>query len=142
MELITSIKINASKEKVWKVLTDFEKYPNWNPFIKSISGDPIVGKKIRVEFEEMTFKPKVLVFEEYKEFKWIGRLGLPFVFDGTHRFQIIEKSKETVEFVHSEMFRGMLVLFFKRKLLSQTKIGFELMNQALKKEAEQMQYDN
>jgi hypothetical protein len=138
MELITSIKINASKEKVWKVLTDFEKYSNWNPFIKFISGDPIVGKKIRVEFEEMTFKPKVLVFDENKEFKWIGRLGLPFVFDGTHRFHVIEKSKETVEFVHSEKFGGALVPFFRRKLLSQTKIGFELMNQALKKEAEQM----
>ena len=35
-QIKTSIHINATKEKVWEILMDFEKYPEWNPFIKSI----------------------------------------------------------------------------------------------------------
>lgn len=30
---------------VWNVLLDFERHPSWNPFIKSIKGEQIVGKK-------------------------------------------------------------------------------------------------
>ena len=38
-ELKTTIEINASPAKVWEVLLDFEKYPDWNPFIKNIRGN-------------------------------------------------------------------------------------------------------
>ena len=63
--LTTEIQIHASSEKVWSVLTDFEKYPEWNPFIKSITGNPSEGNKIKARIEPpdgngMTFRPKVL----------------------------------------------------------------------------------
>ena len=35
-----------SKEKVWSILTDFEKYPTWNPFLVSIKGELAKGKKL------------------------------------------------------------------------------------------------
>jgi uncharacterized protein YndB with AHSA1/START domain len=35
----SEIIINTSAEKVWNVLTDFDAFPSWNPFIKSISGE-------------------------------------------------------------------------------------------------------
>jgi uncharacterized protein YndB with AHSA1/START domain len=37
-ELRTEIEINASAEKVWRMLIDFDAYPLWNPFIRSIEG--------------------------------------------------------------------------------------------------------
>ncbi len=42
----TEIIINASKEKVWQVLTDFDKYPAWNPFIVSIKGELKVSTRL------------------------------------------------------------------------------------------------
>ena len=36
-EIKTEILINATPEKVWSILTSFDNYPNWNPFIKSIT---------------------------------------------------------------------------------------------------------
>jgi uncharacterized membrane protein len=38
--LYTEIVINIIPENVWKVIMDFEKYPTWNPFIKSIKAIP------------------------------------------------------------------------------------------------------
>jgi uncharacterized membrane protein len=32
-EIHTEIEINAPAEKVWRVLTDFAAYPEWNPFV-------------------------------------------------------------------------------------------------------------
>jgi len=46
-QIKTSITINASKESVWKILMDFENYPEWNSFIKSVSGDVKVGNQIQ-----------------------------------------------------------------------------------------------
>lgn len=138
MEIKTQIIMNATPDKVWAVLTDFENYPNWNHFIKSITGEPKVGNQITVtiippEAKSMTFKPSVLTFEPNKEFRWIGRLLFKGVFDGEHKFELIDNGNGTTIFNHSETFKGILVSFFKKQLESSTRKGFELMNENLKK---------
>lgn len=65
-ELITSIEVNAPANIVWRVLTDFGKYPQWNPFIRSISGAAKQDAKLKIYLQppggsEMTFHPVVLV---------------------------------------------------------------------------------
>ena len=40
--------IDASPEDVWQVLTDFDAYPEWNPFIRSIQGNPEVGSRLSI----------------------------------------------------------------------------------------------
>ena len=34
--LDTDVEIDASAERVWSVLADFDAYPEWNPFIRAI----------------------------------------------------------------------------------------------------------
>lgn len=34
----------------------------------------------------MTFKPKILIVEPNKEFRWKGKLGINGIFDGKHYF--------------------------------------------------------
>ena len=75
-EIITEIIIDTKPEKVWEVLTDFENYPTWNPFIQKISGEQKVGLKLDVsihplEGNGMTFQPTLLKFEENREFSRI-----------------------------------------------------------------------
>ena len=140
-EIKTEILINAAPEKVWAILTNFENYPNWNPFIKSITGTPIVGKKIKARLEPpgangMTFVPKVLAFEKNKEFRWIGHLLLPGLFDGEHKFELIDNGNGTTLFKQSEKFHGILIPFFKKMLDVNTVNGFNLMNHKLKELAE------
>lgn len=140
-EIRTSIVINASAEQVWTVLTNFEKYPEWNPFLKSITGKVKVGNNIvaRIEPPEakgMTFKPRVLAFEPNKEFRWIGHLLFPGLFDGEHIFELTGNTDGTTTFVQREKFRGILVPLFKKMLDINTLNGFNEMNKALKERVE------
>lgn len=141
-EIKTQIVINASPEKVWAVLTNFDKYPEWNPFIKSIKGSVKVGSKIIARLEPpeakgMTFKPKVLAFDSQKEFRWMGHLLFPGLFDGEHKFELIDNHDGTTTFIQSEKFKGILVPLFKKMLDTNTVNGFNLMNQKLKELSEQ-----
>jgi uncharacterized protein YndB with AHSA1/START domain len=45
-ELRTEIEIAAPPERVWAVLADFDSYPEWNPFIRRIRGQPAAGSKL------------------------------------------------------------------------------------------------
>ena len=141
-EIKTEILIKASPEKVWTILTDFDNYPNWNPFIKSIKGKVAVGNNIiaRIEPPEasgMTFKPEVLAFEPNKELRWIGHLLFAGLFDGEHTFELIDNGNGTTTFKQSEKFNGILVPLFKKSLDKNTTNGFRQMNQKLKELAEQ-----
>lgn len=137
-ELTTTIIINASPEKIWAILTNFKDYPNWNPFIKSITHTKklAVGNKIKVVLDGMTFKPKVRAYDANHEFRWLGHLLIPGLFDGEHRFHLIDNSDGTTTFIQSEVFKGILVPLFNKKLNTDTKTGFEAMNEKLKELAE------
>ena len=73
-EIQTEILIKATPEKVWSLLCEFEIYPEWNPFIKSLSVKVETGNRIKVkiaptESGEITFKPRVLKFEKKVELR-------------------------------------------------------------------------
>jgi uncharacterized protein YndB with AHSA1/START domain len=50
-QLVISIDINASPEEVWLVLTDFAKFPEWNPFMRWIKGELRKGAKLEVRIQ-------------------------------------------------------------------------------------------
>ena len=141
-QLITSIEIDAPPNVVWEILTEFERFDLWNPFIRSIDGKAAAGQKLEIKVKPpggklMTFRPVVLVADPGLELRWLGRVLFSGIFDGEHRFQIEPLSDRRVRFVHSERFSGLLVPFFWRSLDTQTRQGFEEMNDALKLRAEQ-----
>ncbi len=140
-EIKTEIIINASPAKVWAILTDFDKYPLWNPFIKSLKGKVSAGNRIETNIQPpgekpMTFKPLVLAFDENKELRWIGHLLIPGLFDGEHKFELIDIGNGTTLFKQSEKFSGILIPLFKKMLDVNTVEGFNQMNLKLKELAE------
>jgi hypothetical protein len=140
-EIKTEIEINSNPAIIWKLLMDFEKYHEWNPFIKSIKGQAVEGAKIVVKMEPpgakgMTFKPKILRINPEKEFRWLGHLFIKGLFDGEHIFELIVKPDGITTFTQREIFKGILVPLFKNMLDNNTRKGFELMNQQLKIESE------
>lgn len=132
----TEISIQASPDKVWKIFTDFDSYPKWNPFIKSIQGIVASGNKIKVSITGMNFTPIVLQYQTNKQLIWKGVLMIPGLFDGEHRFILIDLGNGTTLFKQEETFSGILVPLFKNYLNSKIKSGYEAMNTKLKELAE------
>ena len=140
-QIVTQMDIAASPERVWSILMDFSAYPQWNPFIRSLSGVAKPGEKLRVtiqpeEHRAMTFRPRVLTATNQQELRWLGRLGFPGLFDGEHYFQLAVLSNGSTRVTQGERFSGVLVGLFLARMETATKAGFDAMNRALKDRAE------
>ncbi|PHI19037.1 polyketide cyclase [Lewinellaceae bacterium SD302] len=135
-EIKTATIISATPRRVWEILTDFEKYPDWNPFITSLEGNPSVGNTVKIRAGGMNFEPEILACEVNQELRWIGKLLFKGLFDGEHSFLITDNGDGTVTFQQNERFTGALVALFKGKLGTETRSGFEQMNRRLKELAE------
>jgi hypothetical protein len=140
MKLIeTRIEIEASPGELWDVLMDFPSYASWNPMILAISGRAELGSRLEVRIamksgRRMTFRPRVVEYEPGRRFGWLGKVAVRGVFDGLHRFEVVN-SASTSTFVHSEEFRGLLPPLL-RKLLRDTHESVIAMNEALAREVE------
>jgi hypothetical protein len=70
--------IDAPASTVWQVLTDFEAYPEWNPFIRQINGTAATGDQLTVKMvagkTAVTFSPTVLAVQPERELRWKGIL--------------------------------------------------------------------
>ena len=126
----TQVQIAASPQEVWAVLSDFEAYENWNPFLTSIEGNMAVGETLRIHFASKAFGdmgiyPTVLTVKPDEEFRWKGILFVPGLFDGEHFFKL-EPHKGGTRFVHGESFSGLLLWAFDLNVM---KDDFDAMNQ-------------
>jgi hypothetical protein len=141
-EIRTQTEINATAGRVWQVLTDFAAFPRWNPFIRQARGELREGARLEVVLQPpghgaMTFRPVLLRVDPPRELRWRGRLWLSALFSGEHVFSIEPLAAGTVRFVQREEFRGVLVPLLWRSLNCDTRRGFDEMNRALKRLAEE-----
>jgi len=133
----TEIFIAAPPERVWVLLTDPEAHAEWNPMIAEVSGRFTPGQRVRLTMRTpsggtMRFRPRVLVADPGRELRWLGRLGLPRLFDGEHYFRLIPEAGGT-RLIQGERFRGVLLWAMD---VQQFRAGFEAGNAALKAMAE------
>lgn len=137
--IATAVEIDAPAVAIWRVPVDFAAYPEWNPFLRRIEGEPRVGARLRVTAQPpgrkpMTFRPTVRVAQPVRELRWLGRVLVPGIFDGEHAF-IIEEKQSGCRLRHEETFGGLLVPLF-GAMLDGTEQGFAALNAPLKRRAE------
>jgi hypothetical protein len=140
-EVRSEIEINSYPESVWKILTDFATYDQWNPFINKIIGLPTEGSKIDIYIETPSgknrkYSPRITKVEEGRELRWFGKSSLPGFLNAEHIFTIEELQTESVRFIQREVFDGLLTRLFGKGLDTDVMQGFQDMNGALKKRAE------
>ena len=78
----------------------------------------------------------IKILEPKNEFRWLGSLIFPGIFDGEHIFQLEQINDSKTKFIHRENFSGLLVPLFWKSLNTNTRKGFEEMNEALKERIE------
>jgi hypothetical protein len=133
----SQIEINASAQRVWECLMNFNNYSRWNPMIPSITGEAKVGAKLQVRLTppEMVHSNYVLTIQNIipnVEFRWLGHFIFPGLMDGDHVFMINQLTPNRVLLTQSESFKGFLVPFLSPLLKKNMLKGFEQMNAALK----------
>jgi hypothetical protein len=139
--LTTEIDINAPRSRIWQILTNTEAFVRWNPLIPSMRGSLQPGATIRItltppRLKPFAIRPKVIHVDKEHALVWLGRLGLPGLFDGEHHFELEEVGDGQTRFMHWEQFSGLLAPFLKKMINHSVKEGFEQMNAALKRRAE------
>ena len=124
-EIRTEIEIEGTAQEVWDTLTDFESYSEWNTGFVKAAGRAKLGETLDITFSQkagktMDIHPTVLVAEPGRELRWLGRLLMPGIFDGEHRFEIHGTEPGRVTFVQAEQFRGVLVPFVRSMIEGNT----------------------
>jgi hypothetical protein len=141
VDLRVVTEIDAPAPRVWAILTDTAGHADWNPFITDFTGQIAVGSKLAVTLslhgrKPMRFTPTVTAHEPGRSFTWLGRVGLPGVFDGAHTFTVEPLDVDRCRLTQSERLNGIAVPFAKGMLTGPTRDGFEALNLALKARAE------
>jgi hypothetical protein len=144
-EVFTFTMIDAPKEQVWQVLTNFGAYRQWNPLFTEIDGKCVAGARINVQVRmderTMTYTPTIKSVKPQAELAWSEQLIVPGIFDGEHRFQLESTDNGQTRFVQHDHYSGALVPLLMEMYEAQAESGFRRMNDALKKRAEQAAAD-
>jgi hypothetical protein len=140
MQLRTEIAIDAPPAFVWKILTDQEKYHEWNPFITRFAGPLTVGSTLDVVISppnssDFRFRPRLVTVDPERELRWRGKVLANFLFSGEHFIELSPLGDRRTVVRHGEDFEGILLRVLGAQMGS-TARGFVFMNQALKRRAE------
>jgi hypothetical protein len=140
-EIKTEIEIEAPPSRVWEVLSDFSRYPDWNPFILAVKGVVQQGAKIDYRFEfprgiRIWTPAEILTFEPGKELRWAAHFLSPKLFNGDHHFVIEPVNGTRSRFHHGEIFTGLLLPVILPLLRKDGPQIYQALNVALKQRVE------
>lgn len=107
-EYQVSDRIHASPEKIWAILTDIDKWPEWDPSCERIEGTLALGQKVKA-FSKLSpgrgFAVKVSEFTPPLKMTWTG--GIPLgLLRGERTFTLSELKSGVTEFSMREVFSG------------------------------------
>jgi len=139
-DIAVTTEIKASPGKIWEILTEFDNYENWNPFIESIRGDFVQGKTVDIKVinpqgNKLPMKARIIRVSENREIRWRSKIIAPWLFSIEQFFILREEAADLTKFTHGMKFRGLLLSFFKDSIY-RIKPVIEEMNSELKKKCE------
>jgi hypothetical protein len=129
--------IHATPERIWSILTDAARYPEWNPTVAKIDGRIASGARVSVH---ATINPgrvfPVTVTTLERPIRMVWRGGMPLgLFVGERTFILTPKPNGVVEFSMRETFTGLLAPLIGRTV-PDLQPAFDEFAAALKREAE------
>lgn len=128
--------VQAAPEKIWGLLTDAKRFPEWNSTVTSIGGEIALGQKLSLKVPldpKRTFTPKVTRFEPGQVMEWSD--GFAPMFKGVRTFTLTQKGPGVTEFAMGEVFSGLMLPMIKGSLPDFTP-AFEAYAADLKRAAE------
>src|SRR6476469_9509589 len=133
-----AVLITRSAPEVFSVLTRWDLYPEWNPYIPRIQGKPAAGEAIRVTFAmglgpALTLNCRMEVCDSQRlTLAWEYRAFLPWLYTARHSFVLEKTGPQHCRLVQTEAMQGLLAsrfFTFYHKILQKR---FQLMHDALR----------
>jgi len=119
-----SKKINTDSETLFKIVSKFENYSNWNTVIPNAKGELIEGTELQLMMnlngKTRPFNPKVKSVEMNQSFLLSKVILLKGIGELTHRFEFKKLENNQTEFIQTWEGKGVLV----RMMWSKIENGF------------------
>lgn len=136
-EFAATASIHAAPDRIWLILTDAVRYPEWNPTVDKVVGRIALGERIALHVKlskGRAFPVTVAAFDPPRRMVWRG--GMPFgLFVGERVFELVPRANGVVQFGMREQFTGLLAPLIGRTLPNMQP-AFDDFVTALKREAE------
>ncbi|GAB1858733.1 hypothetical protein MHTCC0001_35730 [Flavobacteriaceae bacterium MHTCC 0001] len=140
-EINTEIRISATPGKIWEILMDLENWHKWNPIINNIKGKLNIGNELAITMSDSKgnkakkYNATITELNKNKRFSFIAKMMAEFIFSAERIIELKTIEKET-KFIQREIYTGIMVSLFWKKLSTDALDMLNSMNQALKKEVE------
>lgn len=137
----STFEIAASAERVWEVLTDLERYGEWNPQIPVAKGKVEEGAEIEIKLAlpgrpAMNLSATIEQAQENELFSWRGHLLAPWFFEGYREFAIQQVAPDRVTVTHTEDVHGAFAPIFSLVMGKPIEKSQRALNDALRTRAE------
>ena len=128
-----AVVVDAPPAAVWAVLTDFERYGEWNPYVTRAQGSATEGSELALRVEGDAQDAEVLIVRPLRKLEWRSRTLAPGLRDHEQIFRVVPLGPERVRVVSETRFEGLLAPFAD---LDDHRRGFQAMIRALARRAE------
>ena len=137
--ITASLDIAAPPEAVWRVLVDWASYPDWNPTLRAIAGQPRKGAKITVSIASpvgtLPIAAVVTRFAVNTGLTWHSKLQVSGLFDRDHIIDV-EPAAGGSRITQTQTFAGVLAPGASVVATRTVRDGLARMNAALKERVE------
>lgn len=136
--------IQAPIERVWSILIDLERYPEWSPFVIKVDGTLTLGTMLGLHVAMTPGKKPLLQWEklskreEGRELSWGTVMGHPLLLRAERYQRLTRLSDNETRYETSDDFEGALVPLVFALYRAKIQTGFDATAIALKKRAESM----
>ena len=137
----TSFDVDAPADRVWQVLTTFNRYAEWNPQIPFARGMLAEGERIQLRLR-LPNRPEISVAATLEEIRpgrrlsWRGHVGAPWLFEGYRRFEVQPVEGGQTRVTHVEDIHGLLAPLFALIMNGPVAQSHHALNEALRTHAE------
>lgn len=139
--LMHELRIRAPREQVWRVLSDFRRYSEWNPFLWNVVGEAKTGARVLIQMKPpggnpMRFAARVERAEERHELRWTGRFLSDRLFRAEYGFRLEPARRDETRVIQTAQFSGSMAGLVPAALYRRQEQGLQAMTRALQARAE------
>jgi hypothetical protein len=130
--------IDAAPQAVFRVLDDFERYPEWNPFTERVLTKRVLGGPVELHVNmpapdgrKRIMRERFTGYEAGKRVSWGLKLGFGVLLDCDRVQQVEAMPDGRTRYVTYEQFNGLLGGLIVRRYGESVRRGFEMCADAL-----------